>query len=233
MTTTPKTRRLRVAGITTIAAASLAIGGVVSQTAGAADSTGSGTTTSSSRPATPPKPPSPGQEDARLAKALGVSQDKVESARKAVRAAELDAAVKAGKVTSKQQDLIEQLRETGFDVPLPPGAGGGPGSGTDPDTALAKELGVSVSKLRDARPAPPAGGPGKDGKAPTPPGGTNGKAPTPPAGGPSKDGKAPTPPAGAPGKDGKAPTPPAGAPTPGSGTGTTGTAPTPPSTSKK
>ena len=212
MTTTPKTRRLRVAGITTIAAASLAIGGVVSQTAGAADSSSSGTTTSSSRPATPPKPPSPGQEDARLAKALGVSQDKVESARKAVRSAELDAAVEAGKVTSKQQDLIEQLRETGFDVPLPPGAGGGPGSGTDPDTALAKELGVSVSKLRDARPGPPAGGPGKDGKAPTPP-------------------------AGAPGKDGKAPTPPAGAPKPGSGsgsgTGTTGTAPTPPPTGTK
>jgi hypothetical protein len=221
MTTTPKTRRLRAAGITTIAAASLAVGGLVSQSS-AAEGSKSGSKTATTRTATPPKPPSPAQEDARLAKALGISQDKVEAARKAVRAAELDAAVKAGKITAKQQDLIEQLRATGLDVPLPPGVGG-PGSGFDPEEALAKELGISAEKLRDARPKPPAGGPGKDGKAPTPP-----------AGGPKpgKDGKAPTPPSGGPGKDDKAPTP-GDAPKPPSGTGTTGSAPTPPSGTTK
>lgn len=156
----PKTsRRLR-----TVTIAGVALASAGTAVAAAADSN-SATTPSlaktSASATTPQRPPAPNPaaDDAKLAKALGISTDRLKAARAARQDDELAAAVKAGKLTSEQQSLIEKLRATGLDFPLPPGVAPAPGSGDDPDTALAKELGISVSKLRDARPAPPAGGP--------------------------------------------------------------------------
>ena len=171
MTTTSISRRLRVAGATTAVALATVGAGI----ALAAPSKSSSTTSAST--GRPLSPPAPGQEDARLAKALGISEAKVKAARAQVRSDELAAAVKSGRLTSRQQQLIEELRATGLDVPLPPGVKGRPGAGTDPKQALADALGVSVEKLHSARPKPPAGGP-RGGGPPAPPAGG-------PAGGPA------------------------------------------------
>jgi hypothetical protein len=106
------------------------------------------------------------------AKKLNVTPEKLRDALAAAQDEQLDAAVKAGKLTQKQADEIKAARKQsghvlgvgpglklrggpgmhmrGFAGPLGPGGPGGPGGfGVGPFEGLAKALGISEDKLHE------------------------------------------------------------------------------------